>query len=472
VWLDQSPLVEHPVTSAQVAAVFFILAVFVVYPWQIVGVWRSADRYGKQLNSGVWGGVVRVLVVISVLGTAGNLSLSLPVYSDLFKIGFMPDEYSDYSFSVTDDGLLIHIQGGLGFGVSEDFADLLAENDGITGVILDSRGGRIYEGRQLADIILTNDLDTYSIAGCYSACGTAYIAGNKRYLGTGANLAFHQYSAPGSAIGLYFDVGTEQRKDLEIYRSRGISEDFLDRVFLADQDELWYPTVDELIESGVVHDLVNPSGLQANDYGDVDSSELIDEIGKLPGFKAIKTYEPGVYAELVSELDRHMRAGASMVEMQGSVASYIEVLASQSLPITSDRALLAFADESVAILRKLEAIDPILCIKNLFPQQYGPVIIMNHLSQDDITPMMEVLGQVISDRYELRSPELDIAAAELVFVEIMNFMGDDAYYLDQPLLEDREDYSEACLAVARFYESIADYEEDTAGNALRYAFSP
>jgi hypothetical protein len=471
-WLEASPPIEHPVSFARFFVVYFAVAILLVYPWQIVGVWRSSKRYSEQSNSGSWGGVVRVLVVIGALGTAGNLSVSLPVVSDLSKIGFMPDEYSDYTFSVTDDGSLIHLQGGLGFGVSEDFADFLAEYDGITGVILDSRGGRIYEGRQLADIIFKNGLDTYSIAGCYSACGTAYVAGNRRFLSNGANLAFHQYRAPGDAIGLYLNIGTEQQKDLEIYRRKGISEDFLERIFLADQDDLWYPTVDELVASGVVHDLVNPSDLQTIDYGDSESGEMIDVIGELPGFTTIRTYEPEIYAELVAKLEQQMRAGASMVEMQKSVGSYIEVLAGQSLPITSDRALFAFANETMAVLRKLEAIDPILCIKNLFPQQYGSVNITNHLPHDDMTPMMEALGLVISDRYELQNPGLDIAAAESVFVEVMDAMGDAAYYLDQPLLENREDYSEACQAVVRFYELIADYDENTAGNALRHAFSP
>jgi hypothetical protein len=271
---------------------------------------------------------------------------------------------------------------------------------------------------------------------------------------------------------LYLSIGTEQQKDLEIYRRKGISEDFLERIFLADQDDLWYPTVDELVASGVVHDLVNPSDLQTIDYGDSESGEMIDVIGELPGFTTIRTYEPEIYAELVAKLEQQMRAGASMVEMQKSVGSYIEVLAGQSLPITSDRALFAFANETMAVLRKLEAIDPILCIKNLFPQQYGSVNITNHLPHDDMTPMMEALGLVISDRYELQNPGLDIAAAESVFVEVMDAMGDAAYYLDQPLLENREDYSEACQAVVRFYELIADYDENTAGNALRHAFSP
>jgi hypothetical protein len=45
-------------------------------------------------------------------------------------------------------------------------------------------------------------------------------------------------------------------------------------------------------------------------------------------------------------------------------------------------------------------------------------------------------------------------------------------YLENPLLEDRQDYSNACRAAIRFYELLMAYDEDTTGNALRYAFSP
>ena len=123
-------------------------------------------------------------------------------------------------------------------------------------------------------------------------------------------------------------------------------------------------------------------------------------------------------------------------------------------------------------LRKLEAIDPILCFKNLFPEQYGSLHITNHLLHEELLPMMEAFGQLISDRYELQNPDMDIAAAKLILVEVVEVMGDEAYYLDTPLFENRKDYSEACRSVIRFYELIADYDEDTAGNFLRYAFSP
>jgi hypothetical protein len=204
----------------------------------------------------------------------------------------------------------------------------------------------------------------------------------------------------------------------------------------------------------------------------LESSDIFEEIGKLPAFSTIKSYEPEIYAQLVAELEQQIRAGASMAEMQASVGTYVEKLAGQSLPITSNRALVAFAEETVSVLQKLQAIEPILCVKNLFPQQYGSVNIMNHLTQEDLTPMLDALGLVISDRYEFQNPELDRGAAEAIIAEVADAMGDAVNYLDSPQLQNRDDYSEACQAVADFYKLIAAYDEITAGNVLRYAFSP
>jgi len=149
----------------------------------------------------------------------------------------------------------------------------------------------------------------------------------------------------------------------------------------------------------------------------------------------------------------------------------VEGLATSSLPKTSNKALIEFSAQTIEILDKLERQDPILCLKNLFPAQYGALDVMSYLTEDDMLPMMDALGMVISDRYESPNSTVDTAAAETIFTAIAEEMGDDALYLDNPQLEDSEDYSKACRAVIRFYELIMAYDEDTAGNVLRYAFS-
>lgn len=91
----------------------------------------------------------------------------------LSRIAFVPDSFTGYTVQLTDNGKLLHFQGGSGFGVTDAVEQVLERHEDIEGIILDSRGRCIYEGGQLASLIFTAGLDTYALTGCHSACGTA-----------------------------------------------------------------------------------------------------------------------------------------------------------------------------------------------------------------------------------------------------------------------------------------------------------
>lgn len=473
VWLTEAPPIENPVLASQFTITYVFLALAIVYPWQIIGLWRSANRHVEETKKGFWPGAVKVLVVLGLLGTLGNLSVSWPVYKDLYHIGFGKDEYGDYRVELIDDGSLIHLKGGLGFGISKEVRRLIDKNPNVKGIILDSIGGRIYEGRELSKIILINGLDTYTLKGCYSACGTAFISGNKRYLANGANLAFHQYTSGAKSLDPYVDMPSEQKKDLMVYERRGISQDFIDRIFTAKGDDLWYPTIDEMLVAGVIHEVVSPSTLKPIQYGSFNASELEDALKNIAAFQTIKKYEPKTYQQIVNDMGAQMKKGASILEIQQGVGGYVQVIASKALPITSDDALMAFARETINVLRMLEKKEPILCMKYLFPDRYGSLEITKYLSNEEMMPMMDALNLVIVDSYEDSSnTKIDTAAAEDLMSRVVVELGDDAGYLEAQGLKNREEYSKACKTVIRFYELVLRSNKKTAGNALRYAFAP
>ncbi|MEX2596029.1 MAG: hypothetical protein WEC59_03790, partial [Salibacteraceae bacterium] len=370
VWLTEASTIENPVVASQVTITYVFIALAIVYPWQVIGLWRSASRHVEETQKGFWSRAVKVLVVLGVLGTLGNVNISWPVYKDIYQIGFGKDEYGNYRVELTENGELLHLRGGLGFGIAKDVKQLIARNPNVKGIILDSIGGRIYEGRELSKIILINGLDTYTLKGCYSACGTAFISGNKRYLAKGANLAFHQYQSESKSLDPYVDMPAEQKKDLRIYQRRGISQDFIDRIFKAKQDDLWYPTIEEMLNAGVIHGVVNPSNLSPIKYGYFDKSDLEVAFKDISAFQAIKEYEPKVYQQIIINMEAQMKNGASMLEMQQEVGGYMQLIASNALPRTSDKALIMFARETINIMAMLEKKDPILCMKNIFPEQY------------------------------------------------------------------------------------------------------
>ena len=91
-----------------------------------------------------------------------------------------------------------------------------------------------------------NELDTYSPSSCYSACTTAFISGKNRFLGLGANLAFHQYGMINKNLDAFDEVEKVrvewQERDLQMFQRQGVNPEFLAKIFDAVSDDYWYPT--------------------------------------------------------------------------------------------------------------------------------------------------------------------------------------------------------------------------------------
>lgn len=181
-WYDDACPITNPVISARVAIIFNALRFFVVYPWQFVGTWRSCTNHIGKYGKYFWSRTAQTLIVIGVITTFGVITSSWSVYEALYKIGFQKDEYANYTLEMEKDNTIIHLKGGLGFGVSKDVKKLIEKYPSVNGIILDTIGGRIYEGRELYKLIYNYNLDTYSLEGCCSSGTIAYIAGNHRYL--------------------------------------------------------------------------------------------------------------------------------------------------------------------------------------------------------------------------------------------------------------------------------------------------
>ena len=258
-----------------------------------------------------------------------------------------------------------------------------------------------------------------------------------------------------------------------IYERRGISQDFIDRIFTAKGDDLWYPTIDEMLVAGVIHEVVGPSTLKPIQYGSFNASELEDALKNIAALQTIKKYEPKTYQQIVNDMEVQMKKGASILEIQQGVVGNVQLIASKSLPKTSYDALIAFARELINVFRMLEKKEPILCMKNLFPDQYGSLVITKYLSNEEMMPMMDALNLAIVDSYEGSSnTKIDTAAAEELMSRVVVELGEDAGYLEAQGLKNREEYSKACKTVIRFYELVLRSNKKSAGNALRYAFAP
>jgi hypothetical protein len=469
-FFSYSGIIENPVIAARVSLIYAGFALSIVYPWQIIGLWRSCNNHIEKSGKRFWPRTVQVLVVLGLILSLGKLETSWPIYKDLFRMGFQKDEYGNYTLKLAKNNTLIHLQGALSFGVSKEVAKLLKKYPEVEGIILDSQGGRIYEGRTLAKLISTYGLDTYSLKGCYSAATIAFIAGKNRFLGIGANIALHRYRMDYKNLEPFMDAKEEQAKDLLIFQQQGVKSEFLDKLFGASSDDLWYPTVDEMLDAGVIHGIVNPSDLLPVELG-FTSKEIGEAFLDIPVYKTIKQYEPDIYRKIMAELDEQIKKGATQIELQNTVANSIELLAFTTLPRTSDEALIQLVQATVNELKKFKEINPILCMKMLHPQQYGVLDFSKYYSDDEQKLMPEALNKIIIDAYEKNNPVVDTEAAELLLGKLGLELGEYADYLELKRLQNKDDYKRHCDAVIKLYELILKEEKTTAGNALRYMFS-
>ena len=248
------PYIENELAVTTAVIAYFIVVKLIVYPWQVVGVLRASDLRIESDTGRLWATAAQIALVVSLavtlLATIETWQ-SLQVFKrDLVLRGLSPPEPL-YSLDLIEQDTLIHLRGPFQIGITNRVADMIERYPEIRGIILDSEGGQIYEGRGLARLIRENKLKTFSLDQCLSSCTTAFVAGRIRTLGTNARLGFHQYKTYSLIPSI--DVVAEQAKDMAIFVEQGVLPEFLDKVFMRPPEEMWWPDIDELVNAGVVH---------------------------------------------------------------------------------------------------------------------------------------------------------------------------------------------------------------------------
>jgi hypothetical protein len=153
--------------------------------------------------------------------------------------------------------------------------EMLNKNPDVTELRLNSSGGSVYAGEEMAWIVIDFGLDTTVSGECISACVDLFLAGNRRRMLLGSKMGFHQRRwAPKSVKSYYeswsddegwktpFDFGSwiyEDTQD-EIYQhlnylvERGVDAAFAIETLRVDPGGEWYPSRLKLIAAGVLRE--------------------------------------------------------------------------------------------------------------------------------------------------------------------------------------------------------------------------
>jgi len=256
--LTYPPFIEPSTAAIWISVIFVAVFHGVVFGWQIVGVVRAVDRDQRAHGSiatafsAHFGIAFTVLVsTVVVFSAFQELTKSRPKAKVV-----RPDPLGPYTFSLNGNGTIIYLHGDFRIGITKALGAFINQHPAVTGIVLNSAGGNIFQGRGVAKLIRSHGLNTYVIETCRSTCTTAFIAGRKRFLGTGATLGFHQYGIDTNINSLLPDPRAEQETDLTSYAEQGVTATFRQNVFDAPHDKIWLPGADELIAGGVVHEIL------------------------------------------------------------------------------------------------------------------------------------------------------------------------------------------------------------------------
>ena len=190
-----------------------------------------------------------------------------------FVTNAVADPFTVNGTTVLYDTINSEVTEEIDYGHAETLLEILKANENIEMLILNSEGGLIEAGYDIADIVIDAELNTHVDIICESACATVFLAGKKRSLELGAKIGFHSsywaaediheyFTSKKDIMGwetpfefaswLYEDTQAEVFSDFEYLLERGVNAQFAIRTLKASSDSMWYPRRAELEAAGVL----------------------------------------------------------------------------------------------------------------------------------------------------------------------------------------------------------------------------
>ena len=263
----QPPYAERVDEILLPALAYHFVSLVLVLTWQVVGVVRATDRLAHRPGSSAAVFCAQIGVVVMLLPTGFSaFSTFQPL---LIERGVEPEwvkrqheRAARYDISVSGDGRSVTVDGFFEMGLMRNLASVLDANPGVREVILESDGGFVIQGRAVATLIDARGLDTRIVGVCKSACAIAFMGGSSRKIHRSGKIGFHQYRFDQQTIHPSFNLREEYKKDSRYLMARGVNSAFVERIFEAAHEEIWFPTLKELVASGVVTELVDGKSRQ------------------------------------------------------------------------------------------------------------------------------------------------------------------------------------------------------------------
>jgi hypothetical protein len=356
--VEAASLSLRAVATLQLGALAGVAA---LQAWINVGIWRSANRHEARGGGAFWAVAAQVMVLVGMLSLAGLCASSgaLERWSELVTLARGKDPMPPVQIARGPDGHSLLLMGALGSGSAQLLERALAAAPAVRALHLDSQGGRLFEGKAIAQEVRRHGLDTFVESQCASACTIAFLAGRDRGATADAKIGFHSASLAG--VDGSDPEGTEDM--LAIYRAAGMPESFLARVRATPHSQMWYPTREELVASHVVTRVSQGGESAVLSMAGVHSAAAYRQLLlSQPLWAAVEAQFPGT-------LDRAVAAGWSLHE-RGGADDRVITASREVVTALVPRALAAASGEHLDAYNRL-VIDEIDAALALGPESCG-----------------------------------------------------------------------------------------------------
>lgn len=245
--IAQSEIALQWIMALDVAFLVFSAALWI---WSIVGIWRSAGYHEERGGSAGWSNVARAVVVLQALGAVSQSHDRFLYLVEGTSLAFGKDPMGDPAgIALQSGGKTALVDGNITAGLAERFKHFIEAHPEVTAVSLRSNGGRMLEADRMAKLINRRGLDTEAQEFCMSACTLLLLAGRERAATADARVGFHQPQFPGLSAAEQRELSDNLRG---LYIKAGVDAGFLDKALSVAPQDMWFPTVDEMLTAGVI----------------------------------------------------------------------------------------------------------------------------------------------------------------------------------------------------------------------------
>jgi hypothetical protein len=288
-----------------------LLVLFSIWCW--VGAWRAATAHSESGGSSLWAGLAKVCITLGMLGTAATTLLDfVPNIKPYLRMARGIDPIGNVKATLSADGRKLVLDGPLGLGDGQRVRALAARAPGLKTVELNSPGGRLKEGEDIAALVRQAAWNTRTTGACQSACTFIHMAGTKKQLMPGAKIGFHRASS-GSMNPMHDRLAN--RELVRIYRQAGLPERFIERTLATPAWTMWHPSRDELVGAGLVSLAERPLDIELPDNPKAAASEYADAMTGSDAWLALEKRTPGTMARAAKLMADARAAGAEAAEV-------------------------------------------------------------------------------------------------------------------------------------------------------------